>query len=63
MKTLIRNGRIITAVDDYQADLLIEDETIAMIARSIDVEADTVIDAKNRYVIPGGIDPHTHMDL
>jgi dihydropyrimidinase len=63
MKTLIRNGRIVTAVDDYHADLLIEDGTIAMIARSIDVEADTVIDAKGRLVIPGGIDPHTHMDL
>lgn len=63
MKTLIKNGRIITAVDDYNADLLIEDGTISMIARKIDIEADKVIDANNRYVIPGGIDPHTHMDL
>ena len=52
-----------TAVDDYNADLLIEDGTISMIARSIDVDADKVIDAKGRLVIPGGIDPHTHMDL
>jgi dihydropyrimidinase len=63
MRTLIRNGRIVTAVDDYHADLLIEDGTISMIARSIDVEADRVIDAKGHLVIPGGIDPHTHMDL
>ncbi|HUO84355.1 MAG TPA: dihydropyrimidinase [Thermoanaerobaculia bacterium] len=63
MKTLIRNGRIVTAVDDYQADLLIEDETISMIARSLEIEADKVIDAAGRLVIPGGIDPHTHMDL
>lgn len=63
MKTLIKNGRIITAVDDYNADLLIEDGTITMIARSIDLAADKVIDANGRYVIPGGIDPHTHMDL
>src|SRR5437868_2031459 len=66
MKTIVKNGRIVTAVDDYRADLLIEDGTIAMIARSIDaegVQADKVIDAKGRLVLPGGIDPHTHMDL
>ncbi|HEX6083590.1 MAG TPA: dihydropyrimidinase [Thermoanaerobaculia bacterium] len=63
MRTVIRNGRIVTAVDDYHADLLIEDGTIAMIAKSIDVDADKIIDAKGRLVIPGGIDPHTHMQL
>src|SRR6476469_1823698 len=63
MKTVIRNGRIVTAVDDYEADILIEDGRIAMIAKSIDVKADKTIDAKNRLVIPGGIDPHTHMEL
>ena len=63
MRTVIRNGRIVTAVDDYNADLLIEDGTIAMIAKSIDVDADKIIDAKGRLVIPGGIDPHTHMQL
>lgn len=63
MKTVIRNGRIVTAVDDYHADILIEDGKVAMIARSIDFEADRIIDAKGRLVIPGGIDPHTHMEL
>jgi dihydropyrimidinase len=63
MRTVIRNGRIVTAVDDYNADILIEDGTIAMIAKTIDVDADRVIDAKGRLVIPGGIDPHTHMEL
>jgi len=63
MKTVIRNGRIVTAVDDYHADLLIEDGKVAMIAKSIDIDADKVIDARGRLVIPGGIDPHTHMDL
>ena len=63
MKTVIRNGRIVTAVDDYNADILIDGEQIAMIARSIDVQADRIIDAKGRLVIPGGIDPHTHMEL
>ena len=63
MKTIIRNGRIVTAVDDYHADLLIENGEIAMIAKTIDVDADRVIDARGRLVIPGGIDPHTHMEL
>ena len=63
MKTVIRNGRIVTAVDDYNADILIDGEEIVMIAKKIDVEAGRVIDAKGRLVIPGGIDPHTHMEL
>jgi len=63
MKTVIRNGRIVTAVDDYNADILIDGGEVAMIAKKVDVDADKVIDAKGRLVIPGGIDPHTHMEL
>jgi dihydropyrimidinase len=63
MKTLIKNGRIVTAVDDYHADLLIEDGTISLIGKTLEIEADKVIDASGKLVIPGGIDPHTHMDL
>ncbi|MGZ5475956.1 MAG: dihydropyrimidinase [Thermoanaerobaculia bacterium] len=63
MRTVIRNGHVVTAADDYNADILIDGEQIAMIAKKIDVEADRVIDAKGRLVIPGGIDPHTHMEL
>src|SRR5688572_24557030 len=63
MRTVIKNGRIVTAVDDYNADILIEGGKVVMIATAIDTEADKVIDAKGRLVIPGGIDPHTHLDL
>src|SRR5919112_6057445 len=63
MKTLIRNGRIITAVDDYKADVLIEDEVVSVIGAKLEMEADLVIDASGKLVIPGGIDPHTHMEL
>ncbi|HLM54999.1 MAG TPA: dihydropyrimidinase [Pyrinomonadaceae bacterium] len=63
MKTLIRNGRVVTAVDDYKADILIEGETVSTIGAKLDVEADRVIDAGGKLVIPGGIDPHTHMEL
>ncbi len=63
MKTLIKNGRIITAVDDYHADILIEDETVSVIGAKLEMEADLEIDAAGKLVIPGGIDPHTHMEL
>src|ERR671932_928367 len=63
MKTLIRNGRVVTAVDDYRADVLIDGETVSTIGARLDVEADRVIDAGGKLVIPGGIDPHTHMEL
>src|SRR5207253_4029186 len=56
MKTIITNGRVVTAVDDYNADILIEDGKVAMIGKKIDVKADKTIDAKGRLVIPGGID-------
>ena len=63
MKTLIKNGRVITAVDDYVADIFIDGETVTTIGKSLDMEADVVIDASGKLVMPGGIDPHTHMEL
>jgi dihydropyrimidinase len=63
MSVLIRNGRIITAADDYLADVFIEDETVSMIGHSLTVDADRVIDAGGKYVLPGAIDPHTHMEM
>src|SRR6266853_938120 len=63
MKTLIRNAHIITATDNYHADILIEDEVISVIGAKLEMEADVTIDAKGRLVMPGGIDCHTHMEL
>src|ERR1044072_8438430 len=63
MKTLIKNGRIVTAVDDYNADILIEDERVSLIGKDLQMEADQTLDASGKLVIPGGIDPHTHMEL
>ncbi|HEX8341597.1 MAG TPA: dihydropyrimidinase [Tepidisphaeraceae bacterium] len=63
MTTLIQNGRIVTATDDYHADVYIDGETIAAIGRNLPHKADQTIDAKNLLVIPGGIDPHVHMEL
>jgi len=63
MTVLIRNGRIVTAVDDYHGDIFIDGETVSTIGKTLDIEADQVIDASGKLVIPGGIDPHTHMEL
>jgi dihydropyrimidinase len=60
---LIRNGRIITATDDYVADIFVEDDKIKLIGAHLQMQVDRVIDATGQYVIPGGVDCHTHMDL
>jgi dihydropyrimidinase len=62
-RLLIKDGRVITAQDDRHADVLIEDDLVAQIAEAIDADADRVIDAEGLYVLPGGVDPHTHMDM
>jgi len=63
MKVLIKNGNVITAVDNYLADVLIDDGKVAVIGAKLSMEADRTIDAASKLVIPGGIDPHTHMEL
>src|SRR4029078_12275823 len=63
MKTLITNGQIITATDNYKADIFIDGEIITSIGAKREVTADVTIDASGKYVIPGGIDVHTHMEL
>src|SRR5437868_643012 len=63
MKTVITGGTLVTASDTYKADLLIEDGRISMIAAAIPVEADARVDAIGKYVMPGGIDAHTHLDM
>src|SRR5882724_5940859 len=63
MKVLIKNGNVITAVDNYLADVLIDDGKVAVIGAKLTMEADRTIDAASKLVVPGGIDPHTHMEL
>src|SRR5256885_3222125 len=63
MTTLIKSGRIITATDDYVADVFIEGERIAAIGVNLPMKAERMIDASGKLVIPGGIDPHVHMEL
>ena len=63
MSVLIKNGRIITADADYKADIFIEGETIATIGKNLIIRADKIIDASGKLVMPGGIDPHVHLDM
>src|SRR5215207_8354328 len=63
MSVLIRGGRVITAADDYVADIFIDGERISLIGESLDVHADKTIEASGKYVLPGCVDPHTHLDM
>ena len=63
MSVLIKGGRIVTASEEYVGDVFVDDEKVSLIGDSLDVVADQVIDAAGKYVIPGAIDPHTHIEL
>jgi dihydropyrimidinase len=63
MSVLIKGGRILTAADDYVGDVYVEGERISFIGETLDVAADKLIDAAGKYVLPGCVDPHTHLDM
>jgi dihydropyrimidinase len=63
MSVLIKGGRIVTAADDYVADVFVDDGVVELIGSSLDVQADRAIDASGKYVLPGAVDPHTHMEM
>ncbi|HKF39237.1 MAG TPA: dihydropyrimidinase, partial [Ktedonobacteraceae bacterium] len=66
MRTLITTGHIITATGDFPGDILIDNEQIVAVASPgtfASLQADTVLDAQGKYVFPGAIDVHTHMEL
>src|SRR5262245_42683022 len=63
MSVLIKGGRVVTAADDYVADVFVDGERVSLIGESLELEADRVIDAAGKYVLPGCVDPHTHLDM
>jgi dihydropyrimidinase len=63
MSVLIKGGRIVTASDDYVGDVYIEKGKVKLLGASLGVQAEKEIDATGKYVIPGAIDPHTHLEM
>jgi dihydropyrimidinase len=63
MRTLIKNGTVITASERYRAAILIEDEKIIALQSDPGTGADEVIDASGKLIFPGAIDVHTHLDM
>jgi len=63
MAILIKNGKLITAEDSYFADIYIEGEKIQTIGENLQIQNVNIIDAANLFIMPGGVDPHTHFDL
>jgi dihydropyrimidinase len=60
---LVRNGRVVTASESYEADLYVDGGRIALVGQGLSLPADTVLDASGCLVLPGGIDAHTHLDM
>jgi dihydropyrimidinase len=62
-KLLIKNAQIITSEKTFEADMLISNGTISEVAERIEISGVEEIDASGKYILPGGIDPHVHLDL
>ena len=63
MSLLIKNGVIVTAMEEFKGDILVEDGKIVAIGESLNQTADETIDAKGMYVLPGGVDQHVHFSF
>ena len=63
MKKIIRNGKLITASETFEADILIEGDTIKAIGCDLNAPGAEEFDVSGKLIMPGGIDPHTHFDL
>ncbi|MBO1002158.1 dihydropyrimidinase [Pseudogracilibacillus auburnensis] len=63
MRKIIKNGTIVTAADIYNADILIENGVISQIGQHLSTDGSEMIDAEGHYIFPGGVDPHTHLEM
>ena len=63
MNLLIRNGTIVTAVDEFKSDIFIVNEKIVAIGNNLKFDAEKVVDAEGRYILPGGVDQHVHFSF
>jgi dihydropyrimidinase len=63
MKTLIKGGTLVTAEKTFTADVLIDGETILQIEQDLQITDAEIVDAAGKFILPGGVDPHVHLDL
>jgi dihydropyrimidinase len=63
MKKIIKSGTLVTASETFNADILIDGEVISSVAENIQLPGVEIIEAGGKFILPGGIDPHTHFDL
>ncbi|MEI3611226.1 dihydropyrimidinase [Pseudogracilibacillus sp. SO30301A] len=63
MRKIIKNGTIVTAADTFKADILIENGVVSQIGKNLSTSDAEVIDVEGHYVFPGGVDPHTHLEM
>jgi dihydropyrimidinase len=63
MSVLLKNGLVVTATGSYVADVLVEGDTIKSVGSGLAAKADETVDASGKYILPGAIDPHTHIDM
>lgn len=63
MSILIKNGTVVTATEELEADILVEGEKIVAIGKSLEEKATEIVDAKGMYVLPGGVDQHVHFSF
>src|SRR5687767_11713020 len=63
MSLLIKGGTVVTASDQYMGDVFVDGEKISAIGTNLPMKADRTIDATGKYLFPGGIDVHTHLDM
>jgi len=60
---LIKSGTLITASETFTADILIDSEKITEVGSDLNIPGAEVVDASDKIIMPGGVDPHTHFDL
>ncbi len=63
MSLLIKSGKIITALEEFEGDIFIKDETIQAVGKDLKIDADDVVNAEGKYVFPGGVDQHVHFSF
>ena len=63
MSVLLKNGLVVTSTGSYVADVFVDGEKIKSIGSGLSVKADETVDATGKYILPGAIDPHTHIEM